>query len=193
MVLSNDLFNAIANKLKLKTSLLNEERLYVENLLNKIDHLKKLREDNYKTLSVKKTTYQKNIENDTNLIVMYIISISFLKANTTIHVSDVKGNIKLFYSAGSVGLGGKQKKKRLIAVSKLISLMLKKAIFLGKKPVALHLNNVNFYNSLIVNKLKKSLYIKVIKSFNQTPYNRLFWEQEVMCSNHIISNLYPFF
>jgi len=171
MVLSNDLFNAIANKLKLKTSLLNEERLYVENLLNKIDHLKKLREDNYKTLSVKKTTYQKNIENDTNLIVMYIISISFLKANTTIHVSDVKGNIKLFYSAGSVGLGGKQKKKRLIAVSKLISLMLKKAIFLGKKPVALHLNNVNFYNSLIVNKLKKSLYIKVIKSFNQTPYN----------------------
>jgi len=171
MVLSNDLFNAITNKLELKTSLLNEERLYVKNLLDKINHLKKLREKDYKTLSLKKTTYKRSSESDTNLIVMYIINISFLKANTTIHVSDVKGNVKLFYSAGSVGLIGKQKKKRLIAVSKLISLVLKKALFLGKKPVALHLNNVNFYNSLIVNKLKKSLYIKVIKSFNQTPYN----------------------
>ena len=86
-----------------------------------------------------------------DFIVMYIINISFLKANTTIHVSDIKGNIKLFYSAGSVGLTGKQKKKRRVAVIKLISLLLKKATFLGNKPIALHLNNVNFY--LIVGEL----------------------------------------
>ena len=48
---------------------------------------------------------------------------------------------------------------------------MKKASFLGKKPVALHLNNVNFYQNLIVNKLKQTFYIKVIKSFNQAPYN----------------------
>lgn len=170
MNLSNTLFNSIANKLKLKVSLLNEERVYVENLLNQIDSLKELKENNYKDLSIKKSNQKKTVNNQ-DLVVMYIINISFLKANTTIHVSDIKGNVKLFYSAGSVGLTGKQKKKRRIAVSKLIALVIKKASFLKKKPIALHLNNVNFYKSLIVNKLKKTLYIRIIKSFNQSPYN----------------------
>ena len=171
MTVSNTLFTAVTNKLQLKTFLLDEERFYVKNLLNRIHRLKKLKENNYKTLSVQKSSYNKAVNDNQDLIVTYIIGISFLKANTTIHVSDTKGNIKLFYSAGSVGLAGKQKKKRRIAISKLISLLLKKATFLGKKPLALHLNNVNFYNSLIVNKLSESLYIKVIKSFNTAPYN----------------------
>ena len=68
-----------------------------------------------------KRKQEPNINQD--LMVMYIITISFLKANTTIHVSDIKGNTKLFYSAGSVNLTGKQKRKRRIAVSKLISLL----------------------------------------------------------------------
>ena len=125
-----------------------------------------------KNLSAKKFT---NIEtretNPQDFVVAYIISISFLKANTTIHVSDTKGNLKLFYSAGSVELSGKQKRKRRIAISKLISLVLKKANFLGQKPIALHLNNVNFYKNLIIRKLKRNLYIKVVKILNQTPYN----------------------
>jgi len=79
--------------------------------------------------------------------------------------------LRLFYSAGSVELSGKQKRKRRIAVSKLISLVLKKATFLGQKPIALHLNNVNFYKNLIVRKLKRNLYLKIIKILNQTPYN----------------------
>lgn len=173
MNLSNTLFNNLTNKLKLDTYLLEKERFYVKNLLNQIDSLKKLKEENYRTLSQNKFDKVKNINEDINqdLIVMYIINISFLRANTTIHVSDTKGNLKLFYSAGSVGLTGKQKRKRRIAVVKLISLLIKKAKFLQKKPIAIHLNNVNFYQNLIVNKLKQTLYIKVLKSFNQTPYN----------------------
>ena len=157
--------------MQFKTFLLNEERVYVENLLNRIDYLKKLKATDHKILGTSKGSCKKFNKNDQDLMVMYIIGISFLKANTTIHVSDIKGNIKLFYSAGSVGLAGKQKKKRSIAVSKLISLLLKKATFLNNKPVVLHLNNVNFYNSLIINKLKKHCYIRIIKSFNQVPYN----------------------
>lgn len=173
MNLSNILFHSVADKLKLKTSTLQEEKFYIKNLLNQITFLKKLKEKNYKSLSAKKLneTGIRQTLNNQDLIVMYVINISFLKANTTIHVSDVKGNMKLFYSAGTVGLTGKQKKKRRIAISKLISLLIKKATFLKNKPVALHLNNVNFYNSLIVNKLKHTLYIRVIKRFNQTPYN----------------------
>ena len=172
MNLSNTLFNTVATKLNLKISLLNEERLYIKNLKNQIDYLEKVKENNYKNLTVKKISYGNKETNSTqSLIVMYIVSISFLKANTTIHLSDAKGNIKLFYSAGSVALAGKQKRKRRIAVSKLISLLLKKATFLDQKPIALHLNNVTFYKNLILNKLKKSLYIRIIKSFNQAPYN----------------------
>jgi len=172
MTLSNTLFNNLTNKLKLETSLLQKEKFYAKNLLNQVTYLKKFKRNNSKDLSVREFF----ISNDkkTNLqdfIITYIISISFLKANTTIQISDVKGNLKLFYSAGSVQLSGKQKRKRRIAVSKLISLVLKKATFLGQKPIALHLNNVNFYKNLIVRKLKRNLYIKVIKILNQTPYN----------------------
>ena len=172
MNLSNTLFNNLANKLKLETSLLQEEKFYVKNLHNQIIYLKKLKEENYKNLSIKKflLTDTKEI-NLQDFMIMYIINVSFSKANTTIHVSDIRGNLKLFYSAGSVDLSGKQKRKRRAAVSKLISLLLKKAIFLGNKPIALHLSNVNYYKNLIVRKLKRNLYIKIIKIFNQTPYN----------------------
>lgn len=172
MNLSNTFFSNLANKLKLETSLLQEEKSYVKNLLNQVIYLKKLKTNDYKSLGVKKFGISNNREiNLQDFMIMYVINISFLKANTTIHVSDTQGNLKLFYSAGSVALTGKQKKKRRIAVSKLISLLLKKASFLGRKPVALHLNNVNFYKNLIVRKLKRNLYIKIIKIFNQTPYN----------------------
>ena len=151
MNLSNTLFNNLTNKLRLDTYLLEKERFYVKNLLDQIDHLKKLKEKNYKDLSLNRFDTFKHKENiNQDLMIVYIISISFLKANTIIHVSDIKGNVKLFYSAGSVGLTGKQKRKRRIALVKLISLLVKKASFLGKKPIALHLNNVNFYQNLIV-------------------------------------------
>ena len=172
MNLSNTLFNNLTNKLQLDTYLFEKEKDYIGNLLNQIDYLKKLKEQNYKNLSITefaKFKQERNIEQ--NFMIMYVVNISFLKANTTIHVSDTKGNIKLFYSAGSVGLTGKQKRKRRIAVIKLISLLIKKASFLSNKPVAIHLNNVNFYQNLIINKLKQVLFIKVIKSFNQAPYN----------------------
>ena len=169
MVLSNILFNVISNKLKLKVSLVNEERFFVKNLKNRINRLKKVKESNYKHLNRNETWITHS--NTQDLVVMYIVNISFLKANTTIHVSDIKGNLKLFYSAGSVNLTGKQKRKRRIAISKLISLLLKKATFLSTKPVALHLNNVNFYKNFIIGRLKKVLYIRIIKSFNQAPYN----------------------
>jgi ribosomal protein S11 len=172
MNLSNTLFNNLANRLKLETSLLQEEKLYVKNLLNQVIYLKKLKTNDYKSLGVKKFAIQHNKKLDSqDFTVVYIVNVSFLKANTTIHISDTRGNLKLFFSAGSVDLAGKQKKKRRIAVSKLISLLLKKASFLGQNPIAVHLNNVNFYKNLIVRKLKRNLYIKIIKVFNQTPHN----------------------
>jgi small subunit ribosomal protein S11 len=169
MNLSHILFTTISNKLKLKVSLLNEEKLYLQNLKIQIDSLKKVKENDSKNVNAQ--TNQMRLDNNQDLMLMYIVNISFLKANTTIHVSDIKGNMILFYSAGLVGLTGKQKRQRRVAAAKLISLLLKKATFLANKPVALHLNNINSYKNLIVSRLKKNLYIRVIKSFNQVPYN----------------------
>lgn len=169
MVLSNTLFNTLTNKLKLETSLIEKEKFHVKNLLNQTCHLKN---NNFKISNTKQFfNFEKKINSEDFFIIAYIINISFLKANTIINVSDPQGNLKLFYSAGSVNLTGKQKKKRRIALSKLISLIFKKATFLVKKPIALHLNNVNFYKNLIVKKLKRNLYIKVVKIVNKTPYN----------------------
>ena len=167
MILSDTLFNNLTNKLKLETSLLEKEKFYVKNLLNQITYLKKFKENDSKKYFLSHTKGA-NLQ---DFMIVYIINISFLKANTVINISDTQGNLKLFYSAGTVELSGKQKKKRRIAVSKLISLVLKKATFLAQNPIALHLNNVNFYKNLIVRKLKRTLYIKIIKILNQTPYN----------------------
>lgn len=167
MNLSNILFNNISNKLKL--TLLDKEKFYIKNLFNQINKLEQIKKKNYKKLS------QKNIDSNNflkqSLTVYYIISISFLKANTTIHLSDIKGNIILFYSAGDLGLRGKQKTKRRIAINKLIAILFKKTPFINKKPIALHLNNIKFYKKAIIKQLKKFLFIKIVKSFNLTPYN----------------------
>jgi ribosomal protein S11 len=171
MTLSNILLNSIADQLKLETSQIQEEIFYNKKLLNKVSSLKKLKEKNYKSLSLNKNTDIKKSRLTNDFFISYTITISFLRANTNIHVSDIKGNIKLSYTAKSVNLVGKQKRRRNIAVTKLISLLVKKAQFLKNKPIAVHLNNVTFHKFLIISKLKKNFLIKTIKSFNQAPYN----------------------
>ena len=113
----------------------------------------------------------KYYNNTKNFLVVYIISISFLKANTMIHVSDIKGNVKLFFNAGQVNLSGKQKRRRVVAVLRLMKLIYRKASFLFGKPLALHLNNVNRHKKLILSKLKHKFFIKIVREFNSIPYN----------------------
>lgn len=168
MSLSNILFDHVAQKLKLEETLkLAEETIYAKKLLTKVSFLKDLKKKNYKNLSLKKYS-NKTFE---DFLIMYIVSVSFLKANTIIHISDTKGNIKLFYTAGAANLIGKQKRQRRTAVSRLMSLIIKKTEFIGKKPIALHLNNVTSHKRLIVSRLKRTFFVKIIKSFNQTPFN----------------------
>lgn len=174
MILSKTLFNNLNNKLNLNTISLKEEKLYLENLSERLNSFKNFAEVDYK-LSWKNDAVQRFSNNrsnqDQDFVIMYVITISFLKANTVIHISDIKGNVKLFYSSGSVNLSGKQKTKRRLVLLRLISLISKKTDFLKNKPVAIHLNNVSSYKPFIINKLKNNFYIKIVKSFNQTPYN----------------------
>ena len=165
MNLSNTLFNITTKKLKLQNSSLQEEKFYIKNLFYKTDDLK----NNSTNKNVKLNINQ--FKKDDVTLVFFILNISFLKTNTYIHLSNTKGETLLFFSAGQVNLTGKQKKNRRFAINKLLSLLNRKAVFIEKKPIAVHLKNVKSYKFSIINKLKKFYWIKIIKSFNQTPHN----------------------
>ena len=168
--MNNNLSNVLLNNSNNKINFLSQfkkELVYMNMLSNKIFELNYSKKtDFYKKLYINKNNYVNN-----NFLVVYIINISFLKTNTMIHISDIKGNVKLFYTAGSVNLIGKQKRRRIIAVLRLLKLIYKNGSFLYGKPIALHLNNVTRNKFLIIKKLKKKFFIKTIREFNQAPYN----------------------
>ena len=165
MNLSNTLFKTVTKKLKFNESSLQEDKVYIKNLFYKTETIKKISENN---LILKPDDTNNKSDSST---IFYIISVSFSRANTFIHLSNVQGKTLIFFSAGQVNLSGKQKKNRRSAVTKLITLLNTKTAFLKKRPVAIHLKNVKSYQIYIINKLKKFYWIKIIKSFNQIPYN----------------------
>jgi len=172
MNLSRILITNLSNKLNIDASLLKEEKNYMINLDRLIVFLVNLDKDTkFKSIWNPKVMNSKSLPFEQDFVIMYIVTITFLKANTMIHVSDVTGNIKWFCSSGSVKITGRRKKKRRSVMLKLIILLLKKASFLHKNPVALHLNNVSSYQTFIIDRLKQEIFIKIIKSFNQTSYN----------------------
>lgn len=175
MGISKNLFRLISLKLKLETFRIREEYEFAKKLSEVSFNLSESKKKNrIKTINneIKPQMTKKCTKLDESFSVSNIITISFLKANTIIHLSDSKGKILCFFTAGNVNLSGKQKTKRGLAVLKLMALMSKKFYYLIlKAPVALHLNNVVSHKSLIVKKLKEKFFIKVIKSFNLIPYN----------------------
>lgn len=115
----------------------------------------------------KKTVFNKNC-----FLVSYIVCFFFSPKNTSLHILDVWGNLKFRYSAGVVGIKGKQKKNRTLVLSRLLNLLKKiKISLLKNKPIALHLNNVGSSKYFIVKRLKQEFFLKVIKTYETYPYN----------------------
>jgi ribosomal protein S11 len=168
--LSNTLHNIVTTKLKTDVLKLKKEKFYLKMLSEKFSLLES--NSDHKKFSFNRISknYKKLFEKE-KFFIVYIITVTFLKANTNINVSDIKGNVKLSFTSGSVNLIGKQKKHRLKSVSRLVSLLAKKATFLKNYPVAIHLHNVSSYKFLILKKLKVNFFIQLVKSFNLSPYN----------------------
>jgi len=104
--------------------------------------------------------------------VKFIIGISLLNTNTYIHITDIKGRIRFFTTAGSIGLTGYQKIKKPAILLKLIQFTLSKSTFLINATVILHLQNFTKFDILsILSLLKKYLIVDVIKVYNNTPHN----------------------
>nr|YP_009495457.1 ribosomal protein S11 [Eunotia naegelii]AWQ64104.1 ribosomal protein S11 [Eunotia naegelii] len=123
-----------------------------------------------KTLNKNKLITQKK-----NIIhpVLYVVHISILKKNTTIQVTDTKGQLKLFCSASfSLKLSGKQKMMQPKVLISLLKYFLGKAYFLKNKLIALHVKYMNKnLLKLVIQRLKKNINIKTINYSNFFPHN----------------------
>ena len=145
------------------------KKRYFKKMQNKVHTLHELKENNYKQASSK--LFGTPLKVKSNTFVMYVIDISFSKKNTLLHVSDCSGNIKFFYSAGSFQQKGRSKISRSIILQKFYRVLVSKLKFLHQVPVAIHFKNADSNMFWFLKKLKKKLFITVIKHFNLYPYN----------------------
>ena len=160
------------NKNKLKKKDLIQIR-YLKKIIEKIQiqkdfftYLKKTK--NYKTLRYKLTSDSLNFMS--NNLVKYVIGISVYHTNTIMYVSDIKGKVKFFCTANSLGL---KKKKKIVILAKLIKYTLSKTDFITKSDtVAVHFTNcTKRLTSFSLYFLKKLYNIEVIKVKNNQPFN----------------------
>lgn len=146
---------------------LKRKKQYLQKLNNKVTLINSIKEkNNIKSLSVR---LAKNKKED--LLVKYIIDITFSRTNTLFHVMDFSGKLKFFSSAGLVSYKGKGKKARFSVVKSIYSKLLLKLKSLKNQPIALHFKNVGYEKFSIVKLLNKKLFIQVVKSFNLYPHN----------------------
>lgn len=124
-----------------------------------------------KNLNLINSNFNTNKNVKQNLI-KYIINIHFSNTNTLVNVTDVKGNPIILLTSGLIKLKGKEKKTQPIALLNIFKVLLVKAKFLFKTPVALHFKNVKtFYESFLINSLKNKVFIKAIRSYNLVAHN----------------------
>ena len=141
---------------------INLKKQYLKNLENIKSKLSNKNRFVYKS--------NKNLSKQSGLIT-YIIDVKFTRSNTFLHVTDFAGNLKFFYSAGSVNYTGKNKKARYAVFRDLYRVLVSKLSFLAGKPVALHLTNVTQNKIWLIKKLKKRFFVVSIRSFNSYPHN----------------------
>lgn len=145
------------------------KKQYLKKMQNKVRLLNKLKETNHKKVGLSFLKNSAKIPNMT--FVMYIIEISFSKKNTLFHISDCSGNIKFFYSAGSFQQKGKGKVSRSTVLRKFYRLLISKLKFVKRVPIAIHFKNADSNMFWFLKRLKKKLFITVVKHFNQYSYN----------------------
>ena len=105
-------------------------------------------------------------------LIKYIVSINLLEKNTFLNVTDIKGNLKYYRSAGIIEFKGKRKTKQPQVLNNLIDVLKSEAKFLNNEPIALHLTNVNYFSySYVFSKLEEKFFITFIRLFYTKPHN----------------------
>ena len=105
-------------------------------------------------------------------LISYVININIFTTNTLINMNSIKGDPKIFYSAGMFKLQKKQKTRQPKAIFTILRALLLKSKIFKTKPVAVHFNNLFFnYQSYILKKLKQKIFAKLIISYIYRPHN----------------------
>jgi ribosomal protein S11 len=143
---------------------------YIKKLDTKVSFLNQINEKNkIKNLNL---IYNNIFSIKPKPLIKYIISINLLEKNTFVNVTDIKGKLRFFRSAGFVELKGKRKIKQPLALNNLINSLKIDAKFLYGQPIALHLTNVNSFSyKYVLSKLKEKFFITLIRVFDTTPHN----------------------
>lgn len=160
---SNFKLNELLTSIKLK-------KQYINRLQNQIIKLNNIKIKNVKDLTPK-LKYVTSIKKRESYIVKYVVSITFTKSNTLLHVTDFSGKLELFLSAGLLNYQGKNKKNRNSVLRDFFRVLYEKGRFLRGQPIALHSKNVGSFRFRILKALKKKFLVLAVKNFNSYPYN----------------------
>ena len=106
-------------------------------------------------------------------LINYIIGISIYNTKIIIYLSDIKGTIKFFCTAGSLGIKRKQTNKKIAVLIKLMKVMMYKIKYVSKEDlIALHLKNCNKQLSTFISVFLAKYYnIELIRVDNNKPHN----------------------
>ena len=144
---------------------------YFKNLLKKFkNQLKKLKTFKNIRYIISKENF---LINKSLKPINYIVGVNIYKTNVVIYVSNVKGEINFFYTAGSLNLKKNQKKKKIVIITKLLKILLTNVSFISKKDiVALHLYNFNEgLVKVVYSFLIKHYNLEVVQVNNNQPHN----------------------
>lgn len=148
------------------------KKQYIKKLKKQFIFLNNIKQQSYQQLLKQLMLQNKPSRLVNNLIIRYIIDITFSRSNTLLQVMDSNGALTFFCSAGNLSYKGKTKTFRFQVLKSIYRILITKLSYLKRKPVALHLKNVNSSEkSRILRKLKKKLIIKHVKLFNLFPFN----------------------
>ena len=151
-------FNKFLKQISFKTE-------YVQKLNNKIYLLNLIKKKYYKEIN--KNLYQ-NKKN--NFIILYTLEIFFSNSNTYMYIYNLLGNLKFFCSAGRFFYKGKNKKARILILTNIIFILIKKLKFI-KKNLILRLKNTRTKQNWIIKKLKNKNFVKTIICLNLYSHN----------------------
>lgn len=157
------LIKACETRLKFNHSIIITSNNFYENLNKKINK-------NY-FLKLKNKKLFLFSENEVN--VFCTISLVFSVSNTRLSVITPSGKVIFSVSSGSLGLKGKQKINRYLAVKTLLKTLNQNYPFLIDfgPSLALHITNAGFYRTFVIKIVKMFFLVTSIKIFDLNPYN----------------------
>lgn len=159
--LFNLLFKSCEKRLKFNNTIIINSGNFYKNLKDKLNK-KIILKDNANYLA---------LQDEIN--VFCTISIFFSLSNTWLSVITSSGKVIFSVSAGSLGLKGKQKSNRHLAIKKIVKVLNQIYLnFVDFSPIlALHITNSGSYKMFVIKTVKNFFLITSIKTFDLNPYN----------------------